>query len=126
MRPLSEKPSLPCDSASRDYKEDIGASGEHGSASWQVYMVSCSDGSLYTGITKDLSRRLQEHATGKGAKYFRGRRPKEVVYLEDFPDRSRATRREMEIKRMSVAEKTRMITSPNNLRCGLSSDSGFA
>ncbi len=90
--------------------------GKNCSSMWQVYMVLCSDGSLYTGITKDISRRLQEHATGKGAKYFRGRQPKEVVYLEDLYNRSDATRREMEIKRMSVSEKSRLLASPNNLR----------
>jgi len=82
---------------------------------WQVYMVLCSDGSLYTGITKDISRRLQEHATGKGAKYFRGHHPEEVVYLENLPDRSSATRREMAIKRMSVTDKSSLLASSSNV-----------
>jgi hypothetical protein len=49
---------------------------------WQVYIILCSDNSLYTGITTDLTRRLRQHAAGRGAKYFRGRWPEKVLYLD--------------------------------------------
>lgn len=72
---------------------------------WQVYIILCSDNSLYTGITTDLARRLREHAEGRGAKYFRGRRPEKVVYLETGHTRSSAGRREAEIKALTPAAK---------------------
>jgi putative endonuclease len=78
---------------------------------WQVYIILCSDNSLYTGITTDIERRMTEHATGTGAKYFRGRTPQQVVYLEDGHDRSSASRREAEIKKMRPDEKRRLIAS---------------
>ncbi len=78
---------------------------------WQVYIILCSDQSLYTGITNDLARRLAQHRAGEGAKYFRGRRPLKVVYLEGDHDRSSASRREAEIKRLSRAQKLRLIAS---------------
>lgn len=68
---------------------------------WYVYMLCCSDDSYYTGITKDLSRRLQQHNTGKvGAKYTRSRRPVRLVYQEQQQNHSAALKREMEIKRL--------------------------
>jgi len=76
---------------------------------WQVYIIRCSDNSLYTGITTDIDRRLQQHASGRGAKYFRGRQPQGVVYLEEGHDRSSAARREVVIKRMSRPEKDKLI-----------------
>ena len=78
---------------------------------WQVYIILCSDQSLYTGITNDMARRLAQHQAGEGAKYFRGRRPLKVVYLEGDHDRSSASRREAEIKRLSRAQKLRLIAS---------------
>ena len=68
-------------------------------------MLRCSDGSLYTGWTDDIGRRLARHSAGKGARYTRGRLPVELAYLEPQPDRSAALRREAAIKRMSRAEK---------------------
>ena len=76
---------------------------------WQVYIIVCSDDTLYTGITTDMERRLSQHASGRGAKYFRGRRPKEVVYLEGGHDRSTASKRELAIKGMKRAEKESLI-----------------
>ncbi len=76
---------------------------------WHVYIIRCSDNSLYTGITTDIGRRLQQHANGRGAKYFRGRRPQELVYLEEGHDRSSAARREVALKRMSRKEKEELI-----------------
>jgi putative endonuclease len=72
---------------------------------WQVYIIQCTDDTLYTGITKDLARRLSQHGGKRGAKYFHGRRPQRVVYLESGHDRSSASRREAQIKRLSRAAK---------------------
>lgn len=72
---------------------------------WFVYIIRACDDSLYTGITVDVPRRFQDHRSGRGARYFRGRRPVAVVYLEDGFDRSGASRREAEIKRMSRDKK---------------------
>lgn len=81
--------------------------------SWQVYIILCSDNSLYTGITTDLDRRFRQHAEGTGAKYFRGRRPLRVVYLENDHSRSSAASREAKIKAMSRTEKMNLITIPH-------------
>jgi putative endonuclease len=72
---------------------------------WQIYIILCSDNSLYTGITTDIERRLRQHADGRGAKYFRGRRPTRLLYLESGHTRSSAARRELAIKRMKRAAK---------------------
>ncbi len=79
--------------------------------SWSVYIVRCSDGSLYTGIAKDVERRLEEHNHNDqlGAKYTRGRRPVKLVYTETLATRSDAARREHEIKRMKRIEKRKLI-----------------
>lgn len=76
---------------------------------WYVYIILCSDNSLYTGITTDPERRFRQHADGKGAKYFRGRRPLRIVYLEGDFSRSVASSRELQIKRMSRGDKFAMI-----------------
>ncbi len=76
---------------------------------WQVYIILCSDDSLYTGITTDVERRFSQHLAGTGAKYFRGRSPRQIVYLEVGHDRSSASRREAEIKRLRPADKRRLI-----------------
>lgn len=72
---------------------------------WIVYILQCSDGTLYTGITDNLPRRLAAHNAGKGAKYTRGRGPVLPVYQEACPDKSSALRRERAIKRLSRPEK---------------------
>jgi len=78
---------------------------------WQVYIVSCRDGSLYTGITTDLVRRLAEHNTGdNGARYTRSRRPVVLVFSEAADSRSAAARREWQIKRMTAAQKMALLT----------------
>ena len=77
--------------------------------SWKVYILRCGDGSLYTGITKDISARLEQHRSGKGAKYTRGRGPLELVYSEECPDHSVALRRELQIKALPRAEKEKLI-----------------
>ena len=81
---------------------------------WQVYIILCSDNSLYTGITTDVERRFAQHHAGSGAKYFRGRSPRRLVYLEGGHDRSSASRREVEIKRLRAADKRLLITSSAN------------
>lgn len=82
--------------------------------SWQVYMILCTDGTLYTGITSDVERRLAQHAGRGGAKYFRGRKPRQVVYVEGGHTRSSASQREAAIKRMRRMEKSRLIASEIN------------
>jgi len=77
--------------------------------SWQLYILRCGDGTLYTGITDDLPRRLKAHRSGKGAKYTRGRGPLELVYREDCPDKSAALRREIAVKKLSRQEKLALI-----------------
>ena len=77
--------------------------------SWKVYILRCGDGSLYTGITKDVSARLEQHRSGKGAKYTRGRGPLELVYSEECPDHSAALRRELQIKALPRPEKEKLI-----------------
>lgn len=101
---------------------------------WFVYMIRCDDDSLYTGITTDVARRWSEHcrahqqcsrrgkvaqnnvATAKsaGAKFFRGRRPVQVAYIESGHDRSSASRREAAIKRLSRAEKLLLLPALHN------------
>ncbi len=78
---------------------------------WQVYVILCSDNSLYTGITTDLARRLRQHAEGRGAKYFRGRRPEKVVYLETGHTRSTAGKREAAIKALAPADKRLLVAT---------------
>ena len=81
---------------------------------WQVYVILCSDDSLYTGITTDLQRRFDQHSSGRGAKYFRGRRPLEVVYQESGHTRSSASRRELEIKAMERSAKLSLVSCNNS------------
>ena len=81
---------------------------------WHVYIILCSDGTLYTGITTDLQRRFDQHVSGRGAKYFRGRQPHQIVYQENGLTRSAAGRRELEIKRLERTEKLTLISSERN------------
>ncbi len=78
---------------------------------WFVYIVRCADDSLYTGITKDVDRRIQEHNEGDklAAKYTRARRPVVLVYQETCESRSVATKREIEIKKLSREEKEEFL-----------------
>lgn len=87
--------------------------------SWWLYVIRCSDGSLYTGITTDVARRLRQHAEGTGAKYFRGRKPGSLVYLEGGHTRSSATLREAAVKRCSRAEKLALVASSKNELSGV-------
>jgi putative endonuclease len=72
---------------------------------WTVYII------LYTGITLDVSRRFDQHAIGQGANYFRGRRPEKLVYIEPGHNRSSATKRESNLKKLSRKEKPQIIAS---------------
>lgn len=74
-----------------------------------TYIVSCRDGSLYTGWTKDLERRIRAHNEGKGAKYTKSRRPVKLVYYEEFETKKEAMRREYEIKQLTRKEKEQLI-----------------
>ena len=79
-------------------------------STWKLYILRCGDGSLYTGITVDVEKRLEAHRTGKGAKYTRGRGPLEVVYREECESHSQALRREMQIKSLTKAQKLKLIS----------------
>lgn len=74
-----------------------------------TYIVKCSDGSLYTGWTNNLEKRIKDHNAGRGAKYTKARRPVVLVYKEEFPKKQEAMKREWEIKRLSRKEKLSMI-----------------
>lgn len=71
--------------------------------------MECNDGTLYTGITKDITRRLKEHNSGRGSKYVRSRLPAKVVYFETIINRSMALRREKEIKKLDKKRKNLLI-----------------
>ncbi|WP_336136538.1 GIY-YIG nuclease family protein [Natronomonas amylolytica] len=79
------------------------------SDSHYVYVLECADGSLYTGYTTDVERRVREHDAGDGAKYTRGRTPVELVHTESFESKSAAMSREYEIKELSRADKERLV-----------------
>lgn len=74
-----------------------------------TYMVRCADGSLYTGWTNDLEKRVKSHNDGKGAKYTRPRLPVRLVYYESFDTKIEAMRREAAIKRLSKARKEELV-----------------
>lgn len=74
-----------------------------------TYMVRCADGSLYTGWTNDLERRLEAHNAGKGAKYTKSRRPVTLCYWETFATKEEAMRREAAIKRLPRAKKLALM-----------------
>lgn len=76
-----------------------------------VYVLQCADGTFYTGWTTDLEHRVAVHNSGKGAKYTRSRLPVELVYYELYEDRSVAKRREYAIKKLTRAEKEKLVSS---------------
>ena len=76
---------------------------------WWVYMLRCRDGSLYTGIARDVNRRAAVHNRGQGAKYTRSRLPVTLVYYETYPTKQEAMRREWEIKQLTREEKKKLI-----------------
>jgi putative endonuclease len=78
---------------------------------WTLYILKCKDDSLYTGITNNLKRRFEQHESGKGAKYTKGRGPLKLVYQEKCEDKSSALKREIKIKGLSRLEKLKLCAS---------------
>ncbi len=78
---------------------------------WHVYVLRCADGTLYTGVTRDLQKRLSQHngALAGGPKYTRGRRPVQLMWSDTAADRSAAQQQEAAIKKLSRVEKLRLI-----------------
>ena len=74
-----------------------------------TYMLKCSDGTLYTGWTNDLEKRVEAHNSGKGAKYTKARRPVELAYYEEFETKEQAMKREYAIKQLGRKEKQKLI-----------------
>lgn len=85
------------------------------SADWLVYLLTCRDGSLYTGITNDLPKRLAAHAAGRASRYTRSRLPVTVAYTEPQPSKSRALVREAAIKKLSRRQKEMLIRAAPTL-----------
>jgi putative endonuclease len=79
---------------------------------WYVYILQCSDGTMYTGSTNDIDARVGKHNEGKGAKYTKSRRPVKLVYYEQHPSKSRAMKRECAIKQLRRDEKIKLIPPP--------------
>lgn len=77
---------------------------------WHLYILECGDGTLYTGITDDVQRRLAQHSSGRGAKYTRGRGPLRLVYSEECGTRAEASRREYAVHRMTREQKLNLIS----------------
>ncbi len=82
------------------------------SSRWLVYILRCRDGSLYTGITNDLPKRLKTHAAGKASRYTRSRLPVSLAYTEPKRSKSAALKREAAIKKLRRNEKERLVRSP--------------
>lgn len=89
---------------------EVVRSREGGNGMNCTYILECCDGSLYTGWTNDIERRLEAHNAGKGAKYTKSRRPVKLVYLEEFETKEEAMRREYWIKRLKREEKMKLIS----------------
>jgi putative endonuclease len=77
---------------------------------WFLYIIRCSDNSLYTGISNSLNKRIEAHNSGKGAKYTKGRAPVTLVHQEKFTDKSSASKREAEIKKLTRKEKLELLS----------------
>ena len=84
---------------------------QHAIPRWLVYMLRCGDGSLYTGITNDLPKRLKTHAAGKASRYTRSRLPATLAYSEPQRSKSAALKREAAIKRLTRPQKQRVIAA---------------
>lgn len=79
---------------------------------WYLYILRCGDGTLYTGITTDVDKRLEAHRSGLGAKYTRGRGPLALVYREECGSHSDALKRELAVKRLTRTQKLALIAAP--------------
>lgn len=82
---------------------------------YYTYMLRCVDGTIYSGYTTDIYRRLEEHSSGKGAKYTAGRRPVKLVYYEVFLSKSEAMKREASLKRLTRIKKENLIKGFNQI-----------
>ena len=76
---------------------------------WFLYILECSNGSFYTGISNNLDKRLKRHNSGKASKYTRARLPVAFVYTEEFDNRSQASKREAEVKRLNRTQKEQLV-----------------
>ncbi len=92
------------------------AMGRHPRSRWLVYLLRCLDGSLYTGVTNDLPKRLKAHTAGKASKYTRSRLPVALAYSEPQKSKSAALKREAAIKRLRRAEKELLVESGGRSR----------
>ena len=79
-----------------------------GVSAWYVYLIECEDGSIYTGIAKDVAARFAAHASGRGARYMRAHPPRRLLAVISHPDRSSASKAEYQIKQLSPVEKRRL------------------
>ncbi len=113
MAESASGPGIPTDPAPVD-------EAQQAPSTWQLYVLRCADGSLYTGITTDLERRLSEHRAGKGARYTRGRLPLRCEASWSYPDRSSASRAEAAFKRLRRPAKLRYLTRPDAWHSGAS------
>ncbi len=84
---------------------------------WFLYILECSDGSFYTGITNDLNKRLKDHNNAKASKYTRVRLPVVFIYTEELESRSQALKREAEVKRLSRIQKEQLVGKNNDQHC---------
>ena len=94
----------------------IGPMPRHPAPRWLVYLLRCRDGSLYTGITNDLPKRLKAHAAGKASKYTRSRLPVTLAFTELQPTKSRALKREAAIKKLRRAQKDQLLIARRKSR----------
>lgn len=90
-------------------KESVLGGGGKEPDDWELYILKCSDNSFYTGITKDIPRRLKMHQTGKASKYTRTRRPVELLYHEFCGNRTQALVRECAVKELSRKKKEELV-----------------
>ena len=79
-------------------------------ADWSLYLIKCGDGKLYTGITNDLDKRIEQHASGQGAKFTRGRGPLQIVFSQTVGDRSRASKLEWRVKKLRRYQKEELAS----------------
>ena len=104
----------PARGAPEELRRPHSSEGPPASTRYFVYILRCGDGTLYTGVTGDVERRLAAHRAGKGAKYTRGRGPLTLLYQEACADKSSALKREIAIKRLTREEKLKLIKEAEN------------
>ena len=93
------------------HSSNDGSESQASSKQWLLYVLKCADGTLYTGITNDIVRRIRQHNTGKGAKYTRSRGPCEIVDTCEFPDRSTSSKAEYKFKKLNRKQKLQALES---------------